>query len=75
LLEQLLDEIAEEAARKKRPKRYLITSHVTAKTVQLRLLRQRVVVAMALQISAGRRASPPPLGKRAREAGFIGRVP
>jgi hypothetical protein len=61
--EQLLDQLAEEGT-DEAAKRYLIPTRVVAKGVQLRLLRQRVVVT-----AQKAQAAPPPPSLRATGVG------
>ena len=76
--EQLLDQLAEEGA-DEAAKRYLIPNRVVAKGVQLRLLRQRVVMS-AQKAQADCAPTPPALrttgvGRRGGEARRARRVP
>jgi hypothetical protein len=76
--EQLLDQLAEEGA-DKAAKRYLIPNRVVAKGVQLRLLRQRVVMAAHPKGTSGCAPPPPSLrptgGRRGGETRRARRVP
>jgi hypothetical protein len=77
--EQLLDQLAEEDA-DEAAKRYLIPNRVVAKGVQLRLLRQRVVMTAQAKGTGGCAPPPPSLrttgvGRRGGEARRARRVP
>jgi hypothetical protein len=68
--EQLLDQLAEEGA-DEAAKRYLIPNRVVAKGVQLRLLRQRVVMTAQKAQAASISLTPPPATTKSPDWLFV----